>query len=139
MLYYCLYALMVVAGFSLNTVPCTLVYSVAILVYNEGGLATNPVLKNIIGALSLACYPWGTIIIMGKDFTPKLLTRANSISDHGRELQGFKALAVLIVFAIFATTVSPVPSISIEAQPDLTDIGSCSGFPGPLSGHTDGT
>ena len=44
---------------------CTLTYSVAIVIYNEGGLAAIPVVKNVIGALGLACYCWGTTIILG--------------------------------------------------------------------------
>ncbi|QDS67657.1 hypothetical protein FKW77_004824 [Venturia effusa] len=87
-LYYSLFALMVIAGISLNTLPCTITYSVAIVVYNEGGLAAIPVVKNVFGAIGLACYCWGTTIIL----------------DHGREPQGSKGLAVLMICAIFATT-----------------------------------
>lgn len=53
------------AAFSEKTIPCTLTYSVAILIYNEGGLAAIPVVKNVIGAIGLACYCWGTTIILG--------------------------------------------------------------------------
>ena len=53
-----------VAAFYTKTVPCTLTYSVAIVIYNEGGLAAIPVVKNIIGAIGLACYCWGTTIIL---------------------------------------------------------------------------
>jgi hypothetical protein len=49
-----------------KTCLCTLVYTVAIVIYNEGGLAAIPGLKNIIGAVGLACYSWGTTIIFGK-------------------------------------------------------------------------
>ncbi|KAE9963355.1 hypothetical protein EG328_011498 [Venturia inaequalis] len=87
-LYYCLFGLMLLSGISLNTLPCTIIYSVAIVVYNEGGLAVVPVLKNIIGAIGLACYAWGTTTIL----------------DHGRQPQGFKSLAALMICAIFATT-----------------------------------
>lgn len=52
-------------AFYTNTIPCTLTYSVAILIYNEGGLAAMPVVKNMIGAVGLACYCWGTTIILG--------------------------------------------------------------------------
>ncbi|KAE8149042.1 hypothetical protein BDV25DRAFT_130707 [Aspergillus avenaceus] len=45
-LYYVLFTLMWVAALYTNTIPCTLTYSVAILIYNEGGLAAVPVVKN---------------------------------------------------------------------------------------------
>lgn len=54
-----------VAAFFENTIPCTLTYSVAILIYNEGGLAAIPVVKNAIGSIGLACYCWGTTVILG--------------------------------------------------------------------------
>lgn len=50
---------------------CTLVYSVAILVYNEGGLVRYCVLKNILGAIGLACYCWGTTVILGRSSSAK--------------------------------------------------------------------
>jgi len=53
------------AAFFENTIPCTLTYSVAILIYNEGGLAAIPVVKNVIGSIDLACYCWGTTVILG--------------------------------------------------------------------------
>ncbi|EXU98497.1 4-hydroxybenzoate polyprenyltransferase domain protein [Metarhizium robertsii] len=87
-LYYVLFALMWAAALTMKTIPCTLTYSVAILIYNEGGLAAIPVVKNVIGAIGLACYCWGTTIIL----------------DHGRELYGLKAIAVFMIGAIFATT-----------------------------------
>ncbi|TDZ29095.1 Fumagillin beta-trans-bergamotene synthase [Colletotrichum spinosum] len=71
-----------------KTVPCTLAYTIAIVVYNEGGLAAIPVVKNLIGAIGLACYCWGTTVIL----------------DDGKELHGLKAVAVLMIGAIFATT-----------------------------------
>ncbi|RDL31029.1 Integral membrane protein [Venustampulla echinocandica] len=88
LLYYVLFLLMWVAAIHTNTTTCTLVYSVAIVIYNEGGLAAIPVVKNVIGAIGLACYCWGTTIIL----------------DHGKELHGLKAIAVLMIGAIFATT-----------------------------------
>jgi hypothetical protein len=48
-----------------RTTLCTLIYSIAIVVYNEGGLAKVSILKNVIGALGLACYCWGSTIILG--------------------------------------------------------------------------
>ena len=57
-------------AFYANTIPCTLTYSVAILIYNEGGLAAIPIVKNIIGAIGLACYCWGTTIILGRSIIP---------------------------------------------------------------------
>ncbi|KAE8366425.1 UbiA prenyltransferase family [Aspergillus caelatus] len=87
-LYYVLFTLMWVAALYTNTIPCTLTYSVAILIYNEGGLAAVPVVKNVIGAVGLACYCWGTTIIL----------------DHGREVHGLKAIAMVMTGAIFATT-----------------------------------
>lgn len=65
-LYYVLFTLMWVAALYTNTIPCTLTYSVAIVIYNEGGLAAIPVVKNVIGAVGLACYCWGTTIILGQ-------------------------------------------------------------------------
>jgi beta-trans-bergamotene synthase len=65
-LYYILFALMWAAALYEKTILCTLVYSVAIVIYNEGGLAAIPVLKNVIGAVGLSCYCWGTTIILGK-------------------------------------------------------------------------
>lgn len=53
------------AAFYTKTIPCTLTYSVAIIIYNEGGLAAVPVMKNVIGAVGLACYCWGTTVILG--------------------------------------------------------------------------
>jgi 4-hydroxybenzoate polyprenyltransferase len=64
-LYYVLFMLMWAASLYTRTTLCTLVYSIAIVVYNEGGLAKLPVLKNVIGALGLACYCWGTTVILG--------------------------------------------------------------------------
>lgn len=69
---------MVVAGISLNTVPCTIIYSVAIVVYNEGGLAVIPVVKNFLGAIGLACYCWGTTIILGRNSRSRSLAHAES-------------------------------------------------------------
>ena len=65
-LYYVLFALMWAAALCTNTIPCTLTYSIAIVIYNEGGLAAIPVVKNVIGAVGLACYCWGTTIILGQ-------------------------------------------------------------------------
>ncbi|KAK3326649.1 UbiA prenyltransferase family [Apodospora peruviana] len=87
-LYHVLFALMWAGALSTGTVVCTLAYSVAIVVYNEGGLAAVPVVKNVIGAVGLACYCWGTTVIL----------------DGGRQLQGLKAVAVLMIGFIFATT-----------------------------------
>lgn len=64
-LYYGLFASMWIAAFYTRTLPCTLTYTVAIVMYNEGGLAAIPVVKNVIGAIGLACYCWGTTIILG--------------------------------------------------------------------------
>ncbi|KAI4117431.1 MAG: hypothetical protein LQ345_002334, partial [Seirophora villosa] len=88
LLYRVLFASMWAAAVSAKTIPCTLAYSVAIVVYNEGGWAAVPVVKNVLGAVGLACYCWGTTVVL----------------DHGRELHGLKALAVFLVGAIFATT-----------------------------------
>jgi hypothetical protein len=57
-----------IAAIHTNTIVCTLVYSIAIVIYNEGGLAAIPVVKNIIGAIGLSCYCWGTTIILGMGF-----------------------------------------------------------------------
>jgi hypothetical protein len=54
-----------IAAIYTNTISCTFVYSIAIVVYNEGGLAAIPVVKNFIGAVGLGCYCWGTTIIFG--------------------------------------------------------------------------
>ncbi|KAH1517061.1 hypothetical protein KXX29_008616 [Aspergillus fumigatus] len=88
LLYRVLFFLMWVAAVYTNTISCTLVYSIAIVVYNEGGLAAIPVVKNLIGAIGLGCYCWGTTIIF----------------DGGKELHGLKAVAVLMIVGIFATT-----------------------------------
>ncbi|KAI4172113.1 MAG: hypothetical protein LQ343_003761 [Gyalolechia ehrenbergii] len=87
-LYYVLFALMWAAALYAETIPCTLAYSAAIVIYNEGGLAAIPVVKNVLGAIGLSCYCWGTTTIL----------------DHGKELHGLKALAVFMTGAIFATT-----------------------------------
>ncbi|KAL8672377.1 MAG: hypothetical protein Q9168_003150 [Polycauliona sp. 1 TL-2023] len=110
-LYYALFALMWAAALYTKTILCTLTYSVAIVIYNEGGLAAVPVLKNLIGALGLACYCWGTTVILGKIHFARYYAispdHADMLQDHGNELQGMKAVAVILVGAIFATTVSP--------------------------------
>ncbi len=64
-LYYILFALMWAAAFYSNTIFCTLIYSLAIVAYNEGGLAAIPVVKNVVGAIGLVCYCWGTTVILG--------------------------------------------------------------------------
>lgn len=69
MLYYALLASMWAAALYAKTIPCTLTYSIAIVIYNEGGLAAVPVLKNIIGAIGLSCYCWGTTVILGTTST----------------------------------------------------------------------
>ncbi|RYP77979.1 hypothetical protein DL771_000838 [Monosporascus sp. 5C6A] len=89
-LYYVLFLLMWIAAIHTNTITCTLIYSVAIVVYNEGGLAAIMVVKNTIGAIGLGCYCWGTTIIL----------------DDGKDLHGLKAVAVLMSAAIFATTLT---------------------------------
>lgn len=53
------------AAICTRTILCTLVYSVAILVYNEGGFAKTPIFKNLLGAIGLTCYCWGATIILG--------------------------------------------------------------------------
>ncbi|KAL8748489.1 MAG: hypothetical protein Q9184_007267, partial [Pyrenodesmia sp. 2 TL-2023] len=87
-LYYALFASMWAAAIYTKTVPCTLIYSVAIVLYNEWGLARVPVVKNVIGATGLVCYCWGATVILG----------------DGKELHGLKAIAVFMIGAIFATT-----------------------------------
>lgn len=98
------------AAISLNTIPCTFIYSVAILIYNEGGLAGIPVVKNLIGAVGLTCYCWGTTVILGTSLHLLFPLRhfsslANIHRDHGKEIHGWKAIAVSMIGAIFATTV----------------------------------
>lgn len=66
MLYRTLFVLMWAVSLFTKTEWCTLVYSVAILVYNEGGLVRYCVLKNILGAIGLGCYCWGTTVILGR-------------------------------------------------------------------------
>ncbi|KAL8882013.1 MAG: hypothetical protein Q9192_007668 [Flavoplaca navasiana] len=120
-LYYGLFALMWVGGFYTRTLACTLTYSVAIVIYNEGGLAAIPVVKNVIGAIGLACYCWGTTITLGMVaiyFVEWVRTRrtADMLQDQGRELYGMKAVAVLMIGFTFATTVSlasPLVRLSI--------------------------
>lgn len=65
LLYYGLFISMWAAAYFMETVSCTLIYSVAIVIYNEGGLAAIPIVKNVIGAIGLACYCWGSTIILG--------------------------------------------------------------------------
>jgi hypothetical protein len=110
-LYRVLFTLMWAAAFYTRTILCTLVYSVAIVVYNEWGLAKIPIVKNVIGAIGLACYCWGTTIILGMVFYRSrilVVVRAmlTMVQDRGRELHGLKAIAVFMIGAIFATTVS---------------------------------
>ncbi|KAF9895200.1 hypothetical protein FE257_000102 [Aspergillus nanangensis] len=45
-------------------------------------------MKNLLGGIGLACYCWGTTIIL----------------DNGRELHGLKAISVFMIGAIFSTT-----------------------------------
>ncbi|USP76384.1 hypothetical protein yc1106_03658 [Curvularia clavata] len=58
------------------------------IVYNEGGVATIPGLKNLLGAIGIMCFCWGTTITF----------------DGGKQLEGKKAMAVLICGCIFSTT-----------------------------------
>lgn len=102
---------------------CTLVYSIAILVYNEGGLVKYCVFKNGLGATGLACYCWGTTVILGRSPTriqspgglipPRSSPGADflALQDQGRQLHGTKAIAAIMMGAIFATTVSTRRSI----------------------------
>ncbi|KAI4091486.1 MAG: hypothetical protein LQ344_004086 [Seirophora lacunosa] len=60
LLYRVLFAAMWAAAVSAKTIPCTLTYSVAIVVYNEGGWAAVPVVKNVLGA-ALAVFLVGAI------------------------------------------------------------------------------
>lgn len=73
LLYYVLFLLMWIAAIHTNTITCTVVYSVAIVIYNEGGLAGIPVVKNFIGAIGIGCYCWGTTIILGISFRKTLI------------------------------------------------------------------
>ncbi|KAK8133679.1 hypothetical protein PG984_005691 [Apiospora sp. TS-2023a] len=59
------FLLMWAAAFQANTVACTLVYSIAIVSYNEGGLSEFAVPRNLVGALGIGCYCWGTTTILG--------------------------------------------------------------------------
>lgn len=43
----------------------------------------------------------------------RYLFRTDLTRDHGSELQGLKAIAVLVVGAIFATTVSPCATTNL--------------------------
>ncbi|KAG8158652.1 hypothetical protein KVR01_011774 [Diaporthe batatas] len=109
LLYYALFVSMWAAAYLEKTVQCTLIYSMAIIFYNEGGLAAIPVVKNVIGAVGLACYCWGTTVILGIDLdhSPaelKILHRADMVLDHGRELSSTKAVALVIIVGIFSTT-----------------------------------
>lgn len=75
------------AAFFLNTQLCTLVYTVAIVTYNEGGLAAIPGVKNIIGAIGLTCYCWGTTIIFGNALQ-NLDARNAPVLTRNRSWQG---------------------------------------------------
>ncbi|KAL8956500.1 MAG: hypothetical protein Q9193_005998, partial [Seirophora villosa] len=66
LLYRVLFASMWAAAVCAKTIPCTLTYSVAIVVYNEGGWAAVPDVKNVLGAVGLACYCWGTTVVLGQ-------------------------------------------------------------------------
>ena len=62
------FLLMWLAAYQANTVACTLVYSVAIVSYNEGGLSEFAVPRNLVGAVGIGCYCWGTTTILGEKF-----------------------------------------------------------------------
>jgi len=46
----------------------SLVYMLAIWLYNEAGLSMYPLPKNVLGAVGYMCYSWGTTYIIGKSF-----------------------------------------------------------------------
>ncbi len=80
------------------------------MIYKEGGLAVIPVVKNVMGAIGLVYYCWGTTIILGMGFLSFVKSvgtwrNADMLQDQGRELHRLKAIAVLIIGFIFATTV----------------------------------
>lgn len=116
LLYYALFLSMWVASYYTNNLLCTFIYSVAIVVYNEGALARIPVVKNFIGALGLAFYCWGTTVILGMFHSffplaePPVLLWDDAYylicKDRAQPLHGLKAIAVWQIGALFATTVS---------------------------------
>ncbi|EUC39538.1 hypothetical protein COCMIDRAFT_111292 [Bipolaris oryzae ATCC 44560] len=77
-----------IAALHCNTLVCTIAYTAAIMIYNEGGFAAFAILKNVVGAFGLMCECWGTAV---------------TFSD-GEDLHGKKALSILIFGLIFSTT-----------------------------------
>lgn len=65
-LYRCLLVYMWIAALYCNTLVCTIAYTAAITIYNEGGLAAFASLKSVIGAFGLMCQCWGTTVTFGE-------------------------------------------------------------------------
>jgi hypothetical protein len=81
MLYCYMFVCMWFAAFYFKTCLCTFIYTVAIVIYNEGELAAIPGVKNIIGAVGLTCYCWGTTIIFGKE-RPALVYSVSVLTQY---------------------------------------------------------
>lgn len=83
MLYRCLLVCMWIAAFHCNTLVCTIAYTAAITIYNEGGFAAFASLKSVIGAFGLMCKCWGTTVTFGEcaiytDCPPKTILTCDS-------------------------------------------------------------
>lgn len=81
-LYVMLFALMWAVSVHARTVKCTFAYTVAIVAYNEGGLAKVPIVKNVIGAIGLACYCWGATVILGMSLMMQRVLNRSSEADR---------------------------------------------------------
>ncbi|KAL4921139.1 UbiA prenyltransferase family [Aspergillus aurantiobrunneus] len=88
LLYAILFCLMWAISVYTGTEPCTLFYTIAILVYNEGGLARIAMFKNVLGGFGMSCYCWGGASVLGQT----------------QSLNTPKSLAIFIFGAVFATT-----------------------------------
>ncbi|KAJ7671883.1 UbiA prenyltransferase family-domain-containing protein [Mycena rosella] len=68
--------------------PCSILYLVAMLVYNEGGLSNHWAMKSFLGSVGYMCYCWGMSVIFA----------------HGQPLSRTSIIAVILSGLIFTTT-----------------------------------
>jgi hypothetical protein len=69
-LYHLVVALCITISIYHGLTAVSLVYMLAIWLYNEGGLSMHPIPKNPLGAIGYMCYCWGTTYIIGTFFAP---------------------------------------------------------------------
>jgi 4-hydroxybenzoate polyprenyltransferase len=106
-LYLSVIAICIAASVYHGLTAVSLAYMLAIWLYNEFGLSTYPIHKNVLGAVGYVCYCWGTTYIIGKPLLRRI-TRTESklfYIGHHQPMSSTSTTAILFSGLIFTLTV----------------------------------